>query len=64
MGRIDPAALADWVTRSCATQGVPVFVSDPTVLARVRALVGAGEPDAGPHRGPRRLAAPTAPTSG
>jgi hypothetical protein len=64
MGSLDPALVAAWVVRSCEAQGVPVFVSDPNVLSRVRALMGAGEPAAGPRRGVRRLAAPTAPTPG
>ncbi len=61
---LDPAAVAAWVLRSCQAQGVPVRVSDPTVLSHVRALVGVGEPAAGPREGPRRLAATTAPTPG
>ena len=34
--------LAAWVTASCAAQGVPVKVTDPTVVRRVGALLGAG----------------------
>lgn len=36
--------LADFVARSCERQGVPVFVTDAAVLARVAALLGAGPP--------------------
>jgi len=36
--------LAAFVTRSCERQGVPVFVTDAAVLARVTALLGAGPP--------------------
>jgi len=45
--RIDPEALAAWVESSCARQGVPVHVSDPGVLTRVRALVAVGVPARG-----------------
>lgn len=31
-----------WVEASCLAQGVPVVVSDPAVVARVGALLGAG----------------------
>lgn len=40
---VDREALALWVERSCAAQGVPVHVSDPAVLARVGVLLGHGE---------------------
>jgi len=33
------AALAAWVARSCEASGVPVHVTDPQVLAHVRALL-------------------------
>lgn len=36
---VDPEVLAAWVSHSCQVQGVPVFVSDSSVLYRVRALV-------------------------
>ena len=36
--------LAEFVARSCERQGVPVFVTDAAVLARVSALLGAGPP--------------------
>lgn len=36
--------LAEFVTRSCERQGVPVFVTDAAVLGRVSALLGAGPP--------------------
>jgi hypothetical protein len=64
MAVIDPAALAAWVSRTCLAQGVPVHVSDSTVIDRVRALVGTGGPAAGPRRGLQRPAGPTAPTLG
>lgn len=34
--------LAAWVAGSCAAQGVPVKVTDPTVVRRMAALLGAG----------------------
>lgn len=37
--------LAAWVAASCAAQGVPVKITDPTVIRRVGALLG--EPGAG-----------------
>lgn len=55
---VDPEVLAAWVSRSCQVQGVPVFVSDSSVLDRVRALVAAGKPSAERRRPPV-----TAPTS-
>lgn len=33
--------LAAWVAKSCAAQGVPVKVTDPTVVRRVAALLNA-----------------------
>jgi hypothetical protein len=38
----DPLAVRRWVERSCAAQGVPVEVTDPSVLARVVVLLGGG----------------------
>ncbi|THJ00979.1 hypothetical protein E7Z54_11470 [Nocardioides sp.] len=38
---LDEAALAAWVESSCAAQGVPVKVTDPTVVRRVGGLLGA-----------------------
>ena len=64
MSTIDPLAVAAWVARTCQTQGVPVFVSDPGVLSQVRRVVGAGWPGAGPRRGARGPVAPTPPTPG
>lgn len=36
--------VAAWVAASCAAQGVPIKVTDPTVIRRVGALLGAAEP--------------------
>ena len=36
--------LAAWVDASCAEQGVPVKVTDPTTLRRVSALLGVATP--------------------
>src|SRR4051812_31876099 len=55
--------LRAWVSASCAAQGVPVFVTDPAVLARVGSLLG-GRPGAPARRASaeeaprRRLQAP------
>lgn len=65
MGSVDLAAVADWVARSCIAQGVPVFVSDPGVLSRVRGVIAAGDAGARPPVGGRAGApAATAPTPG
>lgn len=53
---VDRAALIEWVESSCRRQGVPVFVSDPGVLTRTRALIGAG----GAVRGGSAVAEPRA----
>lgn len=53
---VDRDALIAWVEASCHRQGVPVFVSDPGVLTRTRALIGAG----GAERGGCALAEPRA----
>jgi hypothetical protein len=38
---LTPAQLLAWVTDSCRAQGVPVLVTDPTVVERVGVLLGA-----------------------
>lgn len=38
---LTPAQLLAWVTDSCRAQGVPVIVTDPTVVERVGVLLGA-----------------------
>jgi hypothetical protein len=38
----DPAVVRRWVEESCATQGVPVKVTDPAALHRVGVLLSAG----------------------
>lgn len=35
------AQVREWTERSCAEQGVPVKVTDPTVLRKVAILMGA-----------------------
>jgi len=37
---VDREAVAAWVARTCADQGVPVSVSDPAVLATVVGVLG------------------------
>ena len=39
---LDPEDLAAWVRESCASQGVPVKVTDVTVVRRVGVLLGTG----------------------
>lgn len=56
MARLSGEELAAWVSESCAAQGVPVFVTDPTVLGRVGALLGGG-----PGAPARRASAEEAP---
>src|SRR5437868_1195436 len=41
LSRLTGEELAAWVASSCAAQGVPVKVTDPTVVRRVGALLGA-----------------------
>jgi hypothetical protein len=38
---LTPAQLLAWVSDSCRAQGLPVVVTDPTVVARVGVLLGA-----------------------
>ena len=37
----DPAVIADWVRISCASQGLPVKVTDQALLGQVAGLLGA-----------------------
>jgi hypothetical protein len=39
---LDAASIRDWLEQSCARQGVPVVVTDHTVVARVGVLLGGG----------------------
>jgi hypothetical protein len=63
MAGLNSEQLAQWVSASCAAQGVPVFVTDPTVVGRVGSLLG-GRPGAPARRASteeapgRRLQAP------
>lgn len=47
LSHLTDAELAAWVASSCAAQGVPVKVTDPTVVRRVGTLRGAA--GAGPR---------------
>lgn len=40
-----PEELAAWVAQSCAAQGLPVKVTDPTVVRRVALLLRSGKSD-------------------
>lgn len=42
MEGLSAAGFAAWVEASCERSGVPVFVTDPQLLAQVGRLVGAG----------------------
>lgn len=57
---IPPDELAAWVEASCAAQGVPVKVTDPTVRRRVGVLLGASEAPRGGARGAGDHEAPRA----
>ncbi len=39
---LDVDAVRAWVERTCAEQGVPVFVADAALVGRVGSLLGAG----------------------
>lgn len=57
LSNLSPEELAAWVSASCAAQGVPVKVSDPTMVRRVGALLGAPDRgEAGSQRSGNRLA--------
>ncbi len=51
LSHLSAAEVAAWVVASCAAQGLPVKVSDPGVVRRVGALLGA--PGAGSRAHPR-----------
>lgn len=57
MAGVSREVAAAWVEQSCAAQGVPSKVTDPTVLRRVGVLL-TGAPGAKPA--PRRRPAPDA----
>lgn len=59
---LDRDAVAAWVRASCEAQGIGVYVSDSSVLDRVRAVVSGGRPGAVPQRGAHRPTALTPPT--
>lgn len=48
--RPDPAAVAEWVERTCREQGVPVRVQDMHAAATVAALLTVGARGTGPQR--------------
>lgn len=62
MGRNDPDGLQlherpefiAWLTASCERNNVPVTVTDPTVIARIATLLGAGRPARSTPRTRRR----------
>lgn len=49
--RFDPAAVvAEWLAASCAEQGVPVKLNDPSVIRDVAVLLSAGREPGAPVR--------------
>jgi hypothetical protein len=42
-GALDPSVICRWVQRTCAAQGLPVVVTDATVLAKVATLLGGSD---------------------
>lgn len=60
---IDRDALRAWLEQSCAVQGVPVFITDSSAVARVGVLLrdrdAAGRPPAGGDRSARPLQSPS-----
>ncbi|NYJ18882.1 hypothetical protein HNR05_000673 [Leifsonia psychrotolerans] len=46
---LDLDAVRAWVERTCAAQGVPVFVADAAVVGRVGTLLGSGAPARAPE---------------
>jgi hypothetical protein len=63
LSNLPPETLAAWVEASCAAQGVPAKVTDPTVVRRVGALLGAA-PDSGSQGGRGRKRSGTRPPGG
>lgn len=59
---LDGDALATWVRASCEAQGISVYVSDASVLDRVRAVVSGGRRGAGLPPGAHRPTVLTPPT--
>jgi hypothetical protein len=45
---LDLDAVRAWVERTCAAQGVPVFVADAAIVGRVGSLLGSGVPAVAP----------------
>lgn len=45
---LDLEAVRAWVERTCAAQGVPVFVADAVIVGRVGSLLGSGIPAVAP----------------
>lgn len=41
---VDLDAVRAWVERTCAAQGLPVFVADAAIVGRVGSLLGSGVP--------------------
>lgn len=39
-GALDPSVIRRWVERTCATQGLPVLVTDPGAISQLVTLLG------------------------
>lgn len=64
MLNVDLESVRVWLVASCAAQGVPIHVTDPVVVSRLGALLGAtGDRGGLPRRGgaatPEALAGPS-----
>ena len=62
--KVDPEQVHAMVDESCASQGVPVKVTDPTAVRTVAALLRAGRSELPVERKPRRVKAVPAPNGG
>lgn len=60
MGRLSPERVAAWVLASCQAQGVPLKVTDRTVVEQVSSLFGGASGRTAPAR-QRGEGAPQAP---
>lgn len=49
LSSLTPEEVAAWVAASCAAQGVPVKVTDPTIVRRMGALLGAASDGSRAH---------------
>jgi hypothetical protein len=55
-----PQNVRAWVERTCAAQGIPVFVTDPVVVTAVAVLIGQTRQTGSKRSGSKRLRPGTA----